>query len=838
MRSFWFGKVLPTGFANPVVRDHLSFNGQLHFRCRSCREVIWGDVIFAKLLLESGMGFPCPNCRQQPLDIIQFSAIESRLCRTCGAQSFANPEDEFECAVCHTYGFAVDETLIHPPYPSQLFALYGRKEPFGQSPSEDTTFLMEYVRALRMSPEFHQTCIHLVAFIDSIFEHVYGSSADASELQNATSGLMRTVYKETGNPDAAYLSIAIMIEGRDLAINPIQRAVYGFNINQNVYSVLARGHCDVLSPRFGFDLKEYGIWLSRQTLAEFEAIDEGWLAQLRAQQKWLLGDILKASIPSEAQIDEALQWFEAALQDSALPKEMAGYVRESALTAQAKRRNLAPQDRQHLETNLAELAEEYLNQSDGLQRIQSLADLLRGESRAVRGQQWRDFALRCLGEALIYAATNDPRNMLRHAGSMLSRLVAGFASERFNAGVPLEAISGVEAFRSLAIEHGDVVTTLGSHVHDLEFQLITGALLGDATADPAVVAKAMLSQYQKSLERNIREVLEAEEGRFIVWYEIWDGAMLVAKIRLQDDEVVVQTEVSRLLLADLDKAVDLPLADAPPGRLRSRRVETALASGWGIFKSSFENEPIGHASVLVGPSIVGNWPVDAAETIQSTHVDSVRPMMFAPTISVASAARNRAKGRLIANVLLLSYGGADLAGTQREIEDVKAAYGSCVTLLDGQVVGKSEVLEALSGPYDLIHFCGHGEFDYLEPMQSKIYFHNNKGSDGVITAADILRCGLVGNYPIVVLSACTSALVLPNGSNNFLGLAGALIRAGATSIVGARWPISDMVGAAFSKYFHDRLAHGHSVDESVSFAKNLLRDARLDEWSAFMSIGG
>src|ERR1700730_10579605 len=211
MRSLWFGTDLPTQFADPVVRDHLSFNGQLHFRCGSCDEVIWADVTFAKHLLKNGTVFPCPNCRQQDLAIVKFMATESRLCRGCGAQSLANPEDEFACEVCQTQQFAVAEMMINPPYPSQLFALYGSRAPFGQSAEDDINFLLEYVRALRMSPQFHQNSIYLIGFIQSIFEHIYGSSADASNLLNVSSGLMRTIYKETGNPDAAYLSIAIMI---------------------------------------------------------------------------------------------------------------------------------------------------------------------------------------------------------------------------------------------------------------------------------------------------------------------------------------------------------------------------------------------------------------------------------------------------------------------------------------------------------------------------------------------------------------------------------------------------------------------------------------------------
>ena len=147
-------------------------------------------------------------------------------------------------------------------------------------------------------------------------------------------------------------------------------------------------------------------------------------------------------------------------------------------------------------------------------------------------------------------------------------------------------------------------------------------------------------------------------------------------------------------------------------------------------------------------------------------------------------------------------------------------------------------MHALTDPYEVIHCCGHGEFDYLEPMQSKIYFCAHKGAHGAITATDILGCGTIGHHPVVVLSACTSALVLPNGSNNFLGLAGALLRTGATAIIGARWPISDSVGAAFSKCLHLHLAGGEPADLALAHTQGSLAGTRLDEWSAFMCIGG
>lgn len=145
---------------------------------------------------------------------------------------------------------------------------------------------------------------------------------------------------------------------------------------------------------------------------------------------------------------------------------------------------------------------------------------------------------------------------------------------------------------------------------------------------------------------------------------------------------------------------------------------------------------------------------------------------------------------------------------------------------------------ALVEDYDVIHFCGHGDFDYREPTQSRIYFQDQDRSDSFVTAADIESCGTIGRRPVVVMCACTSAAVLPNGANNLLGLAGALIRTGATAIVGARWKILDETGVAFSKGFHNELARGQSVNTATASAKNALRNVRLDEWSAFMNIEG
>jgi hypothetical protein len=830
-QRFWHGRNVPTEFQDTAVASHLSFNGQLHFKCEACGEVTWADITFGTQLLKYGSAFPCPNCRANQLAPLKFLAAESRLCRTCASRTFAAPEDSFTCVLCGGSAFIQSATVIYPSYPNRLFVLIGHDEPLGVSAKRDVEYLVSYVRGLRMAPQFHQNCVHFVPFIESLFEYIYGGLEDAVDLLNAASGLMRTVYKESGNPDAAFAAITTMVRGRNITPDPIQRAVFGFNICQNVYSPLARKQRKLLSLRFGFDLKEYGVNLARETLAAFEELGEPWLAELRAQQKWLLGDILKSDEPTELEIQEALTWFDAALRDVGLKPELADYVRESALSAQAKRQHLSPEEQSRIRADLTEIAKQHIETSAGLQRIDTLYTLLRSYSRSDR----ESFALRCLGEALVYTAANDPGNMLRHEGSQISRLVAGYAAERFDAGRSLEGIAGVEAFRALAIKHGGVKAPLGHHVHELEVRLLTGALFTNAQ-EPVSIAREMISQYCQSLENSLLALLRGGDNPFILWREIWDRKLITAKIELKRDHLQIQTQ--KLDLSSTLWAT-LPFPDEPPGRLRAQRIARALEDGWAALGACLKDEPLDRRCIFIGPSILANWPLDAAETYQDEGFSrGLRPISYAPSIAVAASACSKTERRGIERVLIVSYGGDDLPGTAREVENIRTIYGKRVSVLDAYRLVRTEVLAALTSGYDVIHFCGHGEFDHMDPMQSRIYFHDCERVDGFITASDIVRCESIGRNPIVVLAACASAAVLPSGANNFLGLTGALLRTGAVAIVGARWPISDETGATFSKLFHGELAAGRSVCAATANAKKVLRSARLDEWSAFISVAG
>ncbi len=126
---FWFGRNLPTDFQDPIVLSNLSFNGQLHFLCSACDEVIWADPTFGRHTLETGSSRPCPKCKSNQFTPIAYAAIDSRLCQQCLTQAFTQPGAPFTCAFCGSHSYVSDAIIILPPYPKRLYVLGHDKTP-------------------------------------------------------------------------------------------------------------------------------------------------------------------------------------------------------------------------------------------------------------------------------------------------------------------------------------------------------------------------------------------------------------------------------------------------------------------------------------------------------------------------------------------------------------------------------------------------------------------------------------------------------------------------------------------------------------------------------------
>ena len=193
---------------------------------------------------------------------------------------------------------------------------------------------------------------------------------------------------------------------------------------------------------------------------------------------------------------------------------------------------------------------------------------------------------------------------------------------------------------------------------------------------------------------------------------------------------------------------------------------------------------------------------------------------------------------------------ADLPGARREaleVAELLRERGLEVTVMIGApsvartgelrripAAARLDVLrELLDGGYDLLHYCGHGDFDPKKPDSAGWVFEG-----GLLTSRELERIDLAPR--LVVANACLSALASARlrskkdiggrGDADLLpGLADEFFRRGVRNYIGTAWEVSDVGAVMFAKTLYTRLfeqqgnAHaGSTFGEAVSTARQEL----------------
>ncbi|MFC7449405.1 CHAT domain-containing protein [Rhodococcus daqingensis] len=126
----------------------------------------------------------------------------------------------------------------------------------------------------------------------------------------------------------------------------------------------------------------------------------------------------------------------------------------------------------------------------------------------------------------------------------------------------------------------------------------------------------------------------------------------------------------------------------------------------------------------------------------------------------------------------------------------------------------------LQEPWHVLHFIGHGDYDY-ERGEGRIALVRDDGRADWVDAtklADLL--GEAEPTPrVVVLNSCASG---QSGSNDlFSGTAATLVRRGISAVAAMQFSVSDTAAVAFPRGFYTALVSGRRVDEAV-------RSGRID----------
>jgi YVTN family beta-propeller protein len=121
----------------------------------------------------------------------------------------------------------------------------------------------------------------------------------------------------------------------------------------------------------------------------------------------------------------------------------------------------------------------------------------------------------------------------------------------------------------------------------------------------------------------------------------------------------------------------------------------------------------------------------------------------------------------------------------------------------------------LGGQWHVLHFIGHGRFDYGQD-EGVLALTGQDGRTDWVQAhrfADLLRQArpMPG---LVVLNSCSGAVT--GVSDLFSGVAAALVRGGVSAAAAMQYEISDTAAMVFARGFYSAIAHGRGIDEAVS----------------------
>jgi tetratricopeptide (TPR) repeat protein len=142
-------------------------------------------------------------------------------------------------------------------------------------------------------------------------------------------------------------------------------------------------------------------------------------------------------------------------------------------------------------------------------------------------------------------------------------------------------------------------------------------------------------------------------------------------------------------------------------------------------------------------------------------------------------------------------------------ETLDADGGGSVTVLDPTAATSTAALDAL-GSSRTVHFVCHGSFRADNPLFSHLEL-----ADGPLTVYDIFELtGLVTET--VVLSACSGAEVSSRPERAFIGMSGAFLAVGISSLVASVAPVPDAAGTrqlmtAFHRFHQQGLPARHAL---------------------------
>ncbi len=265
--------------------------------------------------------------------------------------------------------------------------------------------------------------------------------------------------------------------------------------------------------------------------------------------------------------------------------------------------------------------------------------------------------------------------------------------------------------------------------------------------------------------------------------------------------------------------------------------------GKSVWPSIINLIPTDINNLILMPSSGFNvLPLHAARLSDGSQIDELFNVTYAPSIGLLQQVLEHNS---------VNYHYADLGQavnptadmylpfTIIEAHEIAKSFDRSINIVSGDKSTVKHVRDLLMDCH-IFHFSGHGFYDTLEPFRSGIICSSESKKAEILSLGNILNSIGSIKSKFIILSACETGQVQAyDVLNDFLGLPGGFIVAGANAVIATLWRVDDLPTCLLlEKFFRLWNKGSRSVPEALAAAQQWMRKEvtvkyiteRLDMW--------
>ncbi|MDB9494469.1 CHAT domain-containing protein, partial [Spirulina subsalsa CS-330] len=239
--------------------------------------------------------------------------------------------------------------------------------------------------------------------------------------------------------------------------------------------------------------------------------------------------------------------------------------------------------------------------------------------------------------------------------------------------------------------------------------------------------------------------------------------------------------------------------------------------------------------------IFGRGAGGEGQPLQDCFAQGVR---YAPSCQILAYLQNRPRTQTTAPFFAIQNPTQDLHYADVEIDLIRRRFDP-VHILKHAAANKPAFAQPTTRAQlhnsEIIHFACHGGFNSTNPLNSALILAGDKPApldgdrtltlrDGRrfdtehqgLTAAEIYR-NLKLACRLVILSACETGRLDSRTTDEYIGLANALLYAGSNTVVDTRWCVDDFATAFLTIRFYQELNHNQPIPQALKAAQTWFR---------------